>query len=902
MITPTMEVANVTRSGFLSPLDSGEEIALISEEGRIWTRRHLWEAFDSAAALKLSGRIGVLIKDRLLSGLVSCAVMRDTTCVPLDPAMTATEIKDRSAQLQLAATITDDREFSADPAVIIARREGHKLLFEGAAPSAPTSGDALILMTSGSTGRPKVVALSHQNLLHSTAAIIESLSLTPADRAVNLLPTSHIGGLVDLFLVPLISGGSVVFGEARSPESVLSLLKSQKPTWLQTAPAILQGLVKAARGPIDHHLRLIRSVSAPLSPALASAASQAFRVPLIEMYGMSETGGVITSNPLPPALPKIGSVGRPVNCAVEIRNDGEVWVRSGGLFAGYDQESDNEGLWDDDFFFTGDLGHLDVDGDLFLTGRAKELINRGGQKVSPAEIDALVGEWEEIAEVASFSFPHQTLAEEVGLAMVFREGQALDDREIRKRLSSSLADYKLPKRLLRLEKLPRNQNGKLQRFLLAEIAPREARTTAEATATEKRLLPLWLAALNTGECDHSLDFFDQGGDSLSATTLLASVEKEFKITLDGFIFYENATVNALAKAVDERLIRAPKALARDPDFPLRIQKRLRRFLSSWPGKPPFTESYARIDSEGSPENPFLFWCCNGVKELDFLAGAIRPFLTLISFRSLRLVQHKKLRNRELITAVYLDEIERIQPEGPLFLGGFCEGGRIMHEIGQALIKKGREVRLLVLQDHNLEEPFPARIALIHSDVWKRHPLRLHHNIHHGWEKIYRGRFGVFRKEGGHSRAFRSEVRADLQDFLKEQFEKSQDEMPPPLVRQDPDCEVTLLSKIPRLFNGRRTYPARIRVTNHGPNTLRADDGLVLHARWVDLDRSHKAGPPMFNPLPADLPAGDSVKFELEISAHKRKRLYQLQIALIEEGWGWHDATPRKSHRHWHLIC
>jgi long-subunit acyl-CoA synthetase (AMP-forming) len=341
----------------------------------------------------LSGRVGVLIRNRLLAGLVSTAVMSRTTCVPLDPAMTQAEIEDRLAQLGIRTIIVDhERNFDfATPSVLRVCEKNKGLAWEGAPPGESNS-DALILLTSGSTGNPKIVSLSHENLLHSVHAIIKSLALEPEDRAINLLPMSHIGGLVDLFLVPLVSGGSLVFSEPDSPDSVLNLLEETKPTWLQAAPAILRSLLKAAPQNPKHSLRLIRSVSAPLAPALFTEVVNRFGVPVIEMYGMSETAGVLTSNPLPPETQKVASVGKPVDCQIEVRNKNEVWVKSPGLFNGYEAADQNEGLWDDGFFFTGDLGRLDEDGYLFLTGRAREVINRGGQKVSPAEIDQVVME------------------------------------------------------------------------------------------------------------------------------------------------------------------------------------------------------------------------------------------------------------------------------------------------------------------------------------------------------------------------------------------------------------------------------------------------------------------------------------------------------------------------------
>ncbi len=718
-----------------------------------------------------------------------------------------------------------------------------------------------------------------------------------------MLPMAHIGGLVDLFLVPLISGGSVVFEDPKKPAEVLSTITKQQITWLQGAPAILQSLIREIGSDrLEHKLRLIRSVSAPLSEALYKEVADYFSVPIIEMYGMSETGGVITSNPLDSGSQKIGSVGKAVHCEVSIRNENEVWVRSAGLFQGYQNESENEGLWNNSTFFTGDLGHLDEDGYLFLTGRAKEQINRGGQKVAPREIDRLVEAWPEVAEAACFGFPHSTLGEEVGLALVLKANKELSDQEIRGRLSHNLTEYKLPKRFIRLDQLPRNQGGKLQRHRLAEAtAPTPKDAEAPVSETEKKIIPLWQSALGTDEIGRNLDFFDQGGDSLSATTLLVSVEKTFKISLLGFIFYENATIEGLAHAVDERQAGTSNLNQREKEFPPRVRKKLLRFLSSWPGKAPFPDSYARIDERPARNTPYLFWCCNAVKESTVIANNARSYLTVVSFRSLRLVQHKKLRNYDLITQVYLEEIESLQPTGPVNLGGFCEGGRIMTRIGRELIQKGREVQLLVLQDFNLEDPFPARIAMIHSAEWKRHPVKSHHDIHLGWRKIYHDRHGVMEKGGNHSRPFNEESQKTLHEFLKEQLEKAQTDEPSTTSRRNPKCSVTLITKIPRILKASQTYPIRVRIKNEGSETISPQDGVVLHARWVDLNRDPKPGLPMFTPLSADLKPGEMTELEINIISHKGRRLYQLQIGVLEEGWGWETSIVEKSHRQWQLI-
>jgi len=877
--------------------------ALLLSNGDHWTYQQIREAFSSAP--ELNGKVGVLIEDRYLAGLVAGAVMNVTTCVPLDPKLTLSELKERIELLGIQTIVAQSNKWQelATPGLLRVRPENHQLIWDGDAASAESSQAALILMTSGSTGVPKLVALSHENLDHSATAIIDSLALGPADRAVNLLPMMHIGGLFDLFFVPLIAGGSVVFAEASDSKAIVSILENDQPTWLQGAPAMLQSILRHQNNiPVRHQLRFIRSVSAPLSEKLHTEISDFFDTPVVEMYGMSETAGVITSNPLPPNEQKIASVGVAVNCQVEIRNDNEVWVKSKGLFAGYSTDEDNKGLWDGEWFFTGDLGSLDEDGYLFLNGRAKEVINRGGQKISPKEIDELVESWPEIKEAAAFGFAHPTLGEEVGLALVAADSDLTDD-EIRARLSKKLATYKLPRRLLRLDKLPRNQGGKLQRHLLRDhqdqgVDPKRS----TLTPTEERVRKLWCAALDETSAEAEQDFFEQGGDSLSATTLLTSLEKEFKVSLAGFIFYENSTIRQIASHLDSRNDSFAKVEKRDLDFPPRVRKRLTSILSSWPGAPAFPGAYARMNPEPRADIPKFFWCCNSVGESTGIADAVGDYLEVVSFRTLRSVQNKKLRNIDQITRIFADDIQRIQPQGPLLLGGFCEGGRLMVLIAKKLIEHGRTIQLLVLHDHLLYEPLDTHLALIYSENWKRYPPKFYADIKLGWQKLHQGRFGMVTRSGRHGYKINNpELTHLVHQFVKEQLSASAHSKKSPIPRQYPSCSVESLSKTPFAMKSKKDYLVKVRITNRGDKMLQARDGIVLHARWVDLNRDEKFGEPMWTHLSTDLSPGESQELDISIKAPKKNRLYQLQIAVIEEGFGWDDHALNKSFRRWRLI-
>ena len=180
-------------------------------------------------------------------------------------------------------------------------------------------------------------------------------------------------------------------------------------------------------------------------------------------------------------------------------------------------------------------------------------------------------------------------------------------------------------------------------------------------------------------------------------------------------------------------------------------------------------------------------------------------------------------------------------------------------------------------------------------------MKRHHDIHQGWHKIYAGRYGVMPKEGGHGSGFGNGSDRELAPFLSGQFRKALEDHIVPITRQDPACSVELLTKIPFFLKSNEQITVKVRVRNDGQERIPAQDGLVVHARWIDLYRDQKAGEPMYAPLPRDLAPGESCEVALVIIPHKRYRLYQLQIGLLEEGWGWKPRVIKNCHRHWHLI-
>jgi acyl-CoA synthetase (AMP-forming)/AMP-acid ligase II len=279
---------------------------------------------------------------------------------------------------------------------------------DGPVPSPAPDDVALVLLTSGSTGRAKSVPLTHRNVCASARDVAASMSLGSSDRCLAMWEQYHVGGLVDLLLAPLVSGGVVICTPGFRTDEALRLLAEARPTWFQVVPTTLGDLVaqvrRDGRGRPGGSLRLLRSVAAALPPRLMAEAEETFSVPVLQTFGMTEAGPLITSTLPPPAPRKPGSVGRSCGCEIRIVDSGwvalppgqtgQVAIRGPNVFSGYeDDAAANAAQFRDGWFLTGDLGRLDPEGDLFLVGRLKQLINRGGEKVNPQEVDDAPGQW-----------------------------------------------------------------------------------------------------------------------------------------------------------------------------------------------------------------------------------------------------------------------------------------------------------------------------------------------------------------------------------------------------------------------------------------------------------------------------------------------------------------------------
>ena len=341
---------------------------------------------------------------------------------------------------------------------------------------------ALILHTSGTTSRPKQVPLSQRNLTASARHISRTLGLTSADRCLNIMPLFHIHGLIAATLSSLSVGASVYCTPGFNALRFFSWLDDAHPTWYTSVPTMHQAILTRAdrnreiiaRNP----LRFIRSSSSSLPPQVMAELEATFNAPAIEAYGMTEASHQMASNPLPPRAHKPGSVGLAAGPDVAIMDDdgrllafgetGEVVIRGPNVTSGYvNNPKANAEAFTNGWFRTGDQGMMDEEGYLYLTGRLKEIINRGGEKISPREIDEVLLDHPAVAQVVTFAMPHEMLGEEVAAAVVLMEGSSAAERELRDFCADRLADFKVPRKVLILSEIPKGATGKIQRIGLA---------------------------------------------------------------------------------------------------------------------------------------------------------------------------------------------------------------------------------------------------------------------------------------------------------------------------------------------------------------------------------------------------------------------------------------------------
>ena len=343
--------------------------------------------------------------------------------------------------------------------------------------------EALVLHTSGTTSRPKIVPLSNLNVFTSAVNISKSLKLTADDHCLNIMPLFHIHGLIAVLSASAKVGASVCASNGFNALKFLDLAKTQNITWYSGVPTMHQAILLRAQKNSDKakklNLRFIRSSSASLPPVIFEQLNDIFQTPIIEAYGMTEATHQMTSNPLPPAIQKPGLVGMPAGPEICIMNDkneklsqgqiGEICIKGDNVTNGYENNPEaNKQSFVNNWFRTGDEGFFDKDGYLKISGRLKEIINKGGEKISPLEVDNILMDFPPIDQALCFGYKDKMLGEDIAAAIKLKENKSCSEDEIKSYANEKLAKFKIPKKIFIVEDIPKGATGKLQRIGLAK--------------------------------------------------------------------------------------------------------------------------------------------------------------------------------------------------------------------------------------------------------------------------------------------------------------------------------------------------------------------------------------------------------------------------------------------------
>ena len=686
------------------------------EQMRCWLSGHDLERGD---------RVALLLENGPELAVAFLSLASTLACAPLNPAYRESELEFYLSDLGVSAVVVQSgesptlRTVAAAQAIPVLELEPTGDVagaFElsgtpsgqvprGAPPDPATT--ALLLHTSGTTAKPKLVPLLQANLVASARNVAASLRLTPEDRCLNIMPLFHIHGLVAGVLAPIASGGTTICTPGLEPDRFVDWLEALGPTWYTAVPTMHQAILSRTRSrerSVGGSLRLIRSSSAALPRQVLADLEETFECPVIEAYGMTEASHQMAANPLPPGVRKSGTVGQPSGVEIAILDEtgthlntgavGEVAIRGPGVFTGYERNDQaNAVAFSDGWFRTGDLGSLDPDGYLTLTGRAKEIINRGGEKVSPLEVEDVLLDHEAIAQAVVFARPHPTLGDAVAAAAVLHDGETVTEDTIKAFAASRLADFKVPTTVLVLDELPKGPTGKVIRIGLAARLgldrPSEkthAPHVEPATSLERELASLWAELLDVDRVGADDDFFALGGDSLAAAQVLAWTEEQGygPPDLPSRTLLLAPTVARFARVLKDETWRHADGLV-----PVR---------------------------EGNGSNPL--YCISGDD------GQIVNFGPLASRLSdtcacYALVPPSELGSRttvsiEELAADYLDVIRRAQHTGPYRLLGRCMGGSVALEVARQLQVEGEEVCFLGMLD-----PWPGEHPGPFRRYWRR---------------------------------------------------------------------------------------------------------------------------------------------------------------------------------------
>ena len=519
------------------------------------------------------------------------------------------------------------------------------------------------------------------------------------ERDVDLIVTPmYKGTSINSMIATLVSRGKVVISKGFNHNEFIRLLGEESLTWFTASPAIFSSLIDHAKkhdlNLKANSLRFARSSGAPLKRGIKEYLEDELGVPVIQTYGMTETRTITSTYGLSPY--KEGSVGLSLGTDIRI-DDGEILVRGKNVLRGYENNWEaNRQSFTGGWFRTGDMGHVDSDGYVFITGRIKEMINRGGEKISPYEVEDAIVKHENIKDVAVFPYPNNYGSDDAGAVLVLEENNdAMNLQILRKHLKGLVKAYKMPSMLYVVDEIPLSASGKVQRKMLFEIldsiypqvaSAREERdclNTEKAninadnpwlTDTEKILMDIWKDILNIRTLTIKDDFFDLGGDSLSAAALFSEIEEKFEVQVPLEELFKNNTIDKLSKLVDSYWQSPDKQTSYNFIVPMKKggSQAPMFFVHPEDGE---VVTYHKLVSFLNEDRPVY-----GLRFKADHEGWTYP----VSF--------------EQIGQSYADEIMKLCPKGPYLLLGTCYGGVLAYYVAQELKMRGGKVSLLGMFD------------------------------------------------------------------------------------------------------------------------------------------------------------------------------------------------------------
>ena len=664
------------------------------------TRRQLRQAGFGRDA-----RIGVMLPEAPQAAVAIIAIACSAVAVPLDPRLGTVELDQFLQQLPLdALLIASDGDQQGRRA---AERHGLPLICAEAAedgspalqlampvaaqpapdelpePDAP----AFILRSSGTTALPKLIPFTHRNMLTAARKWQRWFGLNDGDRCLCVSAPYYSHGLKVTILTPLLGGGSVAFPLSPAVVDVHEWFETLRPSWYSAGPALHLAILEAAHahpeGLGQQRPRFASSGGAPLGQEIIDSFERTLGFPLLEHYGSSEAAQIAANTP---DARKPGTVGRPWPETLSIVGEdgqpvapgerGEIRVRGATVMPGYlgDETLNHEALRDG-WFHTGDIGSLDEEGFLHLHGRLREVINRGGEKVSLSEVDAALLRHPAVAEAAAFGVPHQRLGQDVAAAVVLRPAMAVTGAELQRFLRDELVYFKVPRRVQIVEALPRGLTGKVLRHRLADdyVQQRSERArlatgAVAASQLEQDVLAIWRRLLKTDAVGPEDNFLDSGGDSLLATEMLAELEQMLGRVIPESVLVEAETARELA---------------------LRLENLASHVIPV-------------IDFNAQAGRQSLFWFhgdfAHGgyyIRRLARLLGPQQP-LTAIAPHGMgdeAIPESVQQMARERLPLI----LER-QPQGPYRIGGYCNGALVAFEAARMLREAGHSVEIVALID------------------------------------------------------------------------------------------------------------------------------------------------------------------------------------------------------------